>query len=202
MKTANIKKIELDANLLRAATPFSAKSDPRYYLHGIYLDSAGYITATNGHVMFRAPCLEAKELQESLIINIKGTIPAKATKGMMTLIEGEKIGLIEFYNPISAASHSTHEHRAFEIIDGKYPDVEKVIPTGDPIPTPFIGINPDYVSLVSKAEKALGNRYSNAIFKFRGKNTAIEVNIKNHDYNALVIIMPIRIEEDQPEQAA
>lgn len=184
--------LKLCAKSVRAAILFAAKNDVRYYLNGILLDHRGYIVATNGHVMIRIENEECKRLSKDQIIGIKGAkIPAKANY-LDLISDSNKGGFVRF--SVGHGLADIQEARLFEVIDGKYPDIDRVVPTSDLQPTDKIGINPEYVALVGKAQNELSYSGScGAEFKFRGPNNAIEVDIDN-GIKAKIIIMTCRLQ--------
>jgi hypothetical protein len=103
--------MKIQADLLKAAILASAKKDVRYYLNGIMLDGKS-ICATDGHLLFTAPFI--CDLEKETIISFDSSI--QAFKGectidleALTVTDGKRIVKIE-------------------IVDGKYPDVSRVIP--------------------------------------------------------------------------
>lgn len=192
-------KITLPAALLRAASHFQAKDDIRYYLNGILIDPAGYIVATNGHIMIRCECEEAKQISKQTIVQIKGKIPAKAHEAHL-LFYAEEEGVISYsakgYKQPKAVVDARH---FFKVIDGKYPDVDRVIPKTDLEPVDKISFNGAYAGLVGKAAAELKYKSSDIHCQqitpqFRGQNTAICFDVSSADHpNCLAIVMPARI---------
>jgi hypothetical protein len=186
--------IELPAKILNACNFFQARSDVRWYLCGVHIDPAGYMFATNGHILIRFNFDRAKEIGKHIIVSFRGTIPKRAETAILLFASPES-GIIKFKDrlgmPVITQGHDAVA--TFEIIDGKIVDVEKVIPKEKPIKVERIGISPDYVAIVGKASKALGSRYVGAEFIFRGENKPIEVFIPYPEGKAHVIIMPIRL---------
>lgn len=189
-----MKTLSLPARLMRAAMHFQAKGDVRYYLNGIHFDPAGFINATNGHILFRAECEEAKELDAPLILGIQGKIPAKAITANLTISDDNQTGSMWFQDahgkPIMKLG--LKDGRFFEVIDGKFPDVDRVLPKGDPVPTESFGVNSSYMAIVAEAAKAIGISYPIVKVNLRGENEPLEINLKGPELDATVIIMPAR----------
>ncbi|WP_323994746.1 beta clamp domain-containing protein [Aeromonas hydrophila] len=206
----------IPAALVKAAMLFQAKSDVRHYLNGIMITTS-HIVATDGHVMFVSPYESDLRHDEQMIIAIKGKIPAKAHNIELLYDDESNIGVVrcveltpfnmkvrnsitgefEEVKPTAAAVLDSQGHQQcafFHKIDGKYPDWERAVPTGEAIPTERIGINFDFCARVAKACKELGSPYPQCAVNLRGANTAIEVDLQSSQYaGAKAIIMPCAV---------
>lgn len=204
------------AALVKAAMLFQAKNDVRYYLNGIIITKS-HIVATDGHVMFFSPYESDLRPDEQMIIAIKGKISAKAHNLELFYDDERNIGVARcvevtpFYMkvrnritgefddvpPTAAAVLDGQGHQQcafFHKIDGKFPDWERVVPTGEAIPTDRIGINFDFCARVAKACKELGSPYPQCAVNLRGATAAIEVDLQSRHYaGAKVIIMPCAV---------
>ncbi|WP_407160916.1 hypothetical protein [Aeromonas caviae] len=204
------------AALVKAAMLFQAKNDVRYYLNGIMITKS-HIVATDGHVMFVSPYESDLRPDEQMIIAIKGKIPAKTHNLELFYDDESNIGVarcvevtpfnmkvrnritgeFEDVPPTAAAVLDGQGHQQcafFHKIDGKFPDWERVVPTGEVIPTDRIGINFDFCARVAKACKELGSPYQQCAVNLRGAKTAIEVDLQSRHYaGAKAIIMPCAV---------
>lgn len=204
------------AALVKAAMLFQAKNDVRYYLNGIMITKS-HIVATDGHVMFVSPYESDLRPDEQMIIAIKGKIPAKTHNLELFYDDESNIGVarcvevtpfnmkvrnritgeFEDVPPTAAAVLDGQGHQQcafFHKIDGKFPDWERVVPTGEVIPTDRIGINFDFCARVAKACKELGSPYPQCAVNLRGAKTAIEVDLQSRHYDgAKAIIMPCAV---------
>lgn len=204
------------AALVKAAMLFQAKNDVRFYLNGIMITKS-HIVATDGHVMFVSPYESDLRPDEQMIIAIKGKIPAKAHSLELLYDDKSNIGVgrcvemtpfnmkvknritgeLKDVKPTAPAVLDSHGHQQcafFHKIDGKFPDWERAVPTGDLIPTDRIGINFDFCARVAKACKELGSPYAQCAVNLRGARTAIEVDLQNPHYaGAKAIIMPCHV---------
>ncbi|MDR5013456.1 hypothetical protein RF663_04230 [Aeromonas veronii] len=205
------------AALVKAAMLFQAKQDVRYYLNGIMITKS-HIVATDGHVMFVSPYESDMRPDEQMIVAIKGKIPAKAHSLELLYDDESKIGVVrcveakplsmkvrnlitgefEGVTPTAAAVLDSHGHQQcafFHKIDGKYPDWERAVPTGEAIPTERFGINFDFCARVAKACKELGSPFPQCAVNLRGAKTAIEVDLQSRHYaGAKAIIMPCHVD--------
>ncbi|NOX76893.1 MAG: DNA polymerase III subunit beta [Gammaproteobacteria bacterium] len=104
-----------------------AQQDVRYYLNGLLLEVApGRVTsvATDGHRL--ALCAKEVDVQPSDVIQI--IVPRKGVVELAKLVEGED-------SPVEVQVGSNHIKIRFDdyvftskLIDGKFPDYERVIP--------------------------------------------------------------------------
>ncbi|MGU5756795.1 hypothetical protein [Aeromonas caviae] len=204
------------AALVKAAMLFQAKQDVRYYLNGIMITKS-HIVATDGHVMLVSPYESDLRPDEQMIVAIKGKIPAKAHSLDLLYDDESRIGVVrcvemihfnmkvrnritevfEDVPPAPLAVLDSHGHQQcafFHKIDGKYPDWERAVPTGEAIPTDRIGINFDFCDRVAKACKELGSPLPQCAVNLRGATTAIEVDLQSSQYaGAKAIIMPCAV---------
>lgn len=195
---------------------FQAKQDVRFYLNGIYI-THDHIVATNGHTMFVSPYESDMRPEQAMIVAIKGKIPPKAYNLELLYDEETKIGVMRGVEPtpikMKLLNKGTGEFEEqppkamavldamghpqtvfFQMVDGRFPDWRRVIPTGDLVPTDRIGINFGYADLVAKACKELGSKFAACAINLRGPTTSIEVELSSPEYQgAKAIIMPCRL---------
>lgn len=114
-----MKTITMDAQFVRAAQTCQAKKDVRYYLNGICIMPKGKIAGTNGHILYTGQYTDDPEnmVDTNIIISIFGNIPASSETAVFTFSD-EKTGTCETDNK---------KPFLFEVIDGVYPDITKVI---------------------------------------------------------------------------
>lgn len=136
--------ITVDAWKLKAATIFQGKGDIRFYLNGICLLADGRICGTDGHRLFVADC--GFKLPENRIICISGSIPNRDVAEIR--FYGKDTGVIKLFNRWRSPKE---EYRAFSVIDGKYPDIDKVLQLDEPQATSAYGIDATYLASVAKA---------------------------------------------------
>lgn len=186
--------ISLPAKLIKGAMNYQAKTDVRYYLNGVFISQKGFIAATDGQQLFNAECEDAKQLKEDLIVAIQGKVPAKAWKANLVFF-GDNDGYIWYQSSgeKTLKKNNTKECNFFSVIDGKFPDIGKVMPKGKTKAVDTIAVNPSHMATVSKTLKDMGAVYPIVEFKLRGVSDAIEVLLKTPEYNATVLIMPARM---------
>jgi hypothetical protein len=115
-----MKAITVKAELIRAVQACQAKNDYRYYLNGFLLASNGDIVGTNGNILYKSiyisDAVEAVEVDT--IIKIDGKIPLNASSVTFAPID-------EFSGH---ATTDTGKVYPYIVVDGKYPNYERVIP--------------------------------------------------------------------------
>ncbi|MCK4705869.1 MAG: hypothetical protein KAT90_10330 [Gammaproteobacteria bacterium] len=191
MKTPNINEFEIDAKLLRGAQLCQGKCDVRYYLNGICLSKTGYVYGTNGSVLFRAalPDDVKKEIKENWILDIESAIPESAITAKIEFLSDKK-GIITLYKG-GLLNRDEYKHIYFKVIDGKYPEVDKML--SDIVekrePVCHICINPDYIVTAHKVfKKAIG-----FVLNFAGSSSAIHINTSHPSFDSVeMLIMPMR----------
>ena len=118
---------------LLSKTSFSmASQDVRYYLNGMLLEIDGNKingVATDGHrLAFSSAKINAADL------DVRNILPRKAVLELSKLLSPDE-GTVELLIGASYVDIRS-ENLSFtsKLIDGKYPDYDKVFPTGEPLP--------------------------------------------------------------------
>ncbi|QAY18001.1 DNA polymerase III beta subunit [Pseudoalteromonas phage C7] len=183
------REMKIDSCKLRAAQKFAAVNDPRYYLCGIRINGK-HIEATNGHVAVRMD--SDVSTKRDLIVSFKGKIPAKAVETVLTFKKGKETAYHYdgMMNLISA--------QLFDIVDGKFPELDKVIPT-EMTKGEFPNINSIYLKLIHDAFAGGKNDYfgAKAVSYGVGEKVVFKLpSLKNHTFgNPVIIIMPMSEEK-------
>jgi len=177
--------ITLSASVVRAAQQCQASKDIRHFLNGILFAANGDVVATDGHILFKCPdAFDVPDGFTDTIINVDGSIPAGADTVTIYLDSGMA---------------KTDNKKAFtiEIIDGKYPDYQRVIP-----PLPFDcasnvkGFDPVYLAKLAKVypESTVamhsGNHVDSVVFTPYGSVPDVLI-------DSLVVLMPCSLDKDQ-----
>lgn len=179
-----MKNFTLNANQVKAAMHTMAKNDVRYYLNGLLIGNKK-IVSTDGHGMTVVDCESADF--EPKIFAIKGTLLKSASECDFVFI-GDDHGVITTRN---ARGQEQDKVVKFSVVDGRFPDYERVIPKGKPEAVTEIGFNIGYIADVHKVGESLGSKYSAGKFQFHKNCTTIE--ITTFDSKALCVIMTIRL---------
>ena len=179
--------MKIESKLLRAAKCCQAKDDVRFYLNGIHIYK-NIVEATNGHVAVQMTM--KKKIRGNFILNVRGSIPAKA-----------KFTKFEFNKAETIAKHydifgSLIQVSCVDVIDGNFPDVNRIIPT-EFKPVDHVGFNTGYVGIFSKM---FGNsNMGSAKFQFGGETACALLTstngIVNEEFgNPKFLVMPMRID--------
>lgn len=123
--------IEVKAAYLKAALICQAKKDIRFYLNGIFFMPDGRLAATDGHILFNG--FHESELKAGVIVAVMGNVPARFSRAIITLPDpvdgditihiGPKKGTIRYVGDIG----ETVGMGWCELVDGRFPDVDKVM---------------------------------------------------------------------------
>ena len=178
--------MKINSNQLRAAKVCQAKDDVRYYLNGIHIYK-NKIEATNGHIAVQMTM--TNRIKRDLILNIQGPIPKSAKDSVFVFGNDNFVKHYDSFGSLIKIS-------VVDVIDGKFPDVTRVIPTNfKSIPT--IGVETAYLGLFSKMfEQRFGGI---ARLNFTGENgamlmTSTNGNINEEYGNPKFVVMPSRVD--------
>lgn len=195
-------KFILPINAVINAQKCVATQDPRFYLEGFHITKKA-IEATNGHCLYQAIFKDFEypdflpdwrssfELPDSMIVRMKQHIkkPAKKNGCDFVIFEVEESKVIattinQFGEPVGVYLG--------EVVDGRFPDCERVIPTGDPECHKQIGFNSAYLK---RLDQVSDSKYSSVKLKSYGETKAAVFEIIGLDqyYSAIFVIMPIRL---------
>lgn len=80
------------------------------------------------------------------------------------------------------------------IIDGKFPDIDRVIPK-ETSPTDRIGFNASYLADVEKVAKLFNPKWESVVFELNDHTNATVAKLKSYNgEDAKIIVMPMRID--------
>jgi len=181
-------KTTIQASILHASAHCSAVKDIRHYLQGVHVKFFSKLqftaSATNGHMLF-VGVGQAVEVSDSVdLTGLSLIIPIDVVKKIdkkKTLINFEVLGDNRFIL----------DDQIFTPIDGKFPDISRVVPAvidSEQKPSTF---NPEYLV---KAQKALNTYYGSKadtcyLLHQRGDESAV---MHAGADDAQVVIMPLR----------
>jgi DNA polymerase-3 subunit beta len=176
--------LTLSKAALLSALIFQAKKDVRYYLNGICFAPDKKLYSTDGHRAFIGEHDNAY-LTENIIIAIKG---AKVTSFEKAEIDTES-GLVTYLN-----EHGSRVGAGIcEVVDGRFPDIERVISTFKSTPTDEIGFNAGYLADIEKAAKLYNPKFCGIKIKPNGNTAASIVEFNSAFGNGKLVIMPMRL---------
>ena len=170
----------IDAKLVRAAMACQSKgAGNRYMLTGILVAKNGDIVGCDGHALFRGNQVWTENdsvISDDFIIRINGTIPAKA-----------EVVTFKISDNIATASTDNEKMFTCELLEGIYPDYNKVIPSKDS--DQFSSVLNFDATLLARAEKTFGKNAHIAIHH-RGPKESVLVECPKLP-EACLVIMPI-----------
>lgn len=146
-----MKSISIPVNVLKAASLCCSVSDVRYYLQGVMISEQA-IVATDGHILFKQPLGGSNETQY--------IVHCDDLKILFKNLD-KKITHVDFVKLDGTYYFMSGEYKQFAaLIDGKYPDFNRVINSVERALLSSEGIkqirmNHEYLTLISKVTKAL-----------------------------------------------
>lgn len=186
--------IEVTRAQIRAALIFSADKDIRYYLNGIMLHVGecgdARLVATDGHRLAVVKiCDESSATPGEYIIPNE---PLKAVKkasrsssqDLFLTIEGDNFRLVDIpENAILCGAH---------LIDGKFPDYQRVVPMPENMSGAPGTYNPAYLADIQKALIELGDKTGYFSMLQNGETCSCLVVSRARGF--LAVVMPLRAE--------
>lgn len=154
-----------------------AKNDVRYYLNAVYIDSEGFIVATDGHRLF---CDKVQTNQpEGILVDVKGREPAKFSYAEIST----ETNSISFYT----AENGLLASLPIEIVDGRFPDWRRVarVETGK---VEAIGFTMSFLADAAKVAKFY--KKDIAKFEFQDSSRACKVHFSETAY---MMFIPARV---------
>ena len=146
-----MKSISIPVSVLKAASLCCGVNDVRYYLQGVMISEQA-IVATDGNIMFKHPVIGSDEAQY--------IVHCDDLKILFKNLD-KKITHVDFVKLDSAYYFMSGEYKQFvALIDGKYPDFNRVINSAERATLSSEGIKQirmshEYLTLISKVTKAL-----------------------------------------------
>lgn len=162
---------------------FQAKTDPRYYLIGMCFAPDKKLYATDGHRLFIGEH-QTDSVEQNIIVRLKGP---KFTRFEKAEIDTESCVVTYF---------DSFEQRInlglCEIVDGKYPDCNRVIPK-DNVAVTEIGFNAKYLADVEKVAKLYNPKFEAIHIKPNGSTSGSLIEINSLYEKAQIVVMPMRL---------
>ena len=167
-----------------SALLFQAKNDPRYYLIGMCFAPENQLYATDGHRLFIGEH-QTPELTENVIVRLKGP---KFTRFEKATIDTES-GVVTYLDENGLRVNLG----LCEVVDGKYPDAKRVIPTEN-VAVEQIGFNAKYLADVEKVARFYNPRFQSIKIKPNGDTKGSLIEIRNPWESAKIVVMPMRLD--------
>lgn len=189
---------------LEALAVTAARTDLRYYLNGICFMPGGVMASTDGHRLLvinnRDDVNLNADLQDNAIMSIPSKFPTRKYDYAIFDIERGLISYVadrfslDSQESIYQASLTREHVSVTKLIEGRYPDVNRVLPKGDPVAVSQIAFNTGYLADVNKIGKALkSGKFEIANFEFYGATAAAVATISTPFSVAKYVVMPCRV---------
>ena len=190
-----MENINIPIRLLKAALICTAKQDVRWYLTGVAIKD-GAVSSTDGHRMFTCE-IDVPKDYEIIVPRDALTAFLKQVKKEHLDLHAQVIQVKDEVYKLQVVNLKKGEllfvEQLFKPIDGKFPDVKKVIP--DPIKRQECMPYYDWKYLVDfqKIAEILGgsNGYFGLIVTGKNTSSVIDFSLTKFD-NAIGVVMPKR----------
>lgn len=177
-------KLKISKIMLESTHIFRAKADIRYYLNGVCFMPGGKLAATDGFRLFMGQ--HDNELAENAIVSIE---KAPHKRYSYAVCDTDS-GIVEFFND----SDTRAGVALCQLIDGRYPDVERCVPKGTNA-VYRIGFKAGYLADVEKCAKLFNPKWPSVTFELQGNDKAAVATVKSPTgETAKIIVMPMRID--------
>jgi DNA polymerase III sliding clamp (beta) subunit (PCNA family) len=185
---------------LRAARTHAAEKDVRYYLQGVYLDTAaGKVVATDGHRLFAANARGVKSNYPAVIVPNE-TIDAALKQFTGEYARGKSLGAVEVAITIGERDLVTITTPSGEVkgrtLDGRFPEWRRVVPkaedVGDQVPavlnTQYLTDACEALSIARNLSKKAASQHAIRIH-MRGEFPTV---VTDNTIGVLALVMPMR----------
>lgn len=182
---------------LAAASYYMAVKDIRYFLNGILIrpvDGCVEIVATNGHHLFRVRATEDVGIntKESVIIGFDADQLADIRKAKNAK-ENVSFEIKGFEGTMALCKKVS----PIDVVDGTYPDYEKVIPNipaNKPVkPLDVPAVNASYLVTAEKVAKIYSPKYRSVRFRYQGLDGPCVIEFPSTTEDVIVVLMPMRV---------
>jgi DNA polymerase-3 subunit beta len=184
---------------LRAARTHAATNDVRYYLQGVYLDTAaGKVVATDGHRLFVANARGVKSNYPAVIIPNE-TIDAALKQFTGEYARGKSLGAVDVTVTVDESHLAIGTPTGSvtgKALDGRFPEWRRVVPTpdavGDQVPavlnTQYLADACEALSIARNLSKKAASQHAIRIH-MRGEFPTI---VTDNTIGVLALVMPMR----------
>ena len=181
-------KIQVSKDAFLKINAFIKKDDSRYYLQGVYIQTAPtgtYLVATDGHALgvWQDECSGTIE-GDSQIVRIDKTI--------LDAIKKDKLATtLEITKNQVTCGDSTFSNSEGFFVDGTFPDWKRIIPKEAPKDIAQISFNPELLKPFS-----LNNKKSCLAFTFYSDTSPILIHNTQHA-EFFGLVMPVKNTDQQ-----
>ncbi|WP_313020963.1 hypothetical protein [Atlantibacter hermannii] len=175
--------LTVSKNALLSAMIFQAKGDVRYYLNGVCFAPDKKLYSTDGHRAFIGEHT-TEGLDDQVIVTISGP---KVTKFETASIDTDT-GIVSYLDEHGERSSAG----VCKVVDGRFPDVERLRSAHENQPVNEIGFNASYLADIEKAAKLYNPKFCGVKIKPGGSEKVAVVEFNSAFGNGQVLIMPMR----------
>jgi DNA polymerase-3 subunit beta len=184
---------------LRAARTHAAEKDVRYYLQGVYLDTAaGKVVATDGHRLFAANARGVKSNYPAVIIPNE-TIDAALKQFTGEYARGKSLGAVDVTVTVDESHLAIGTPTGSvtgKALDGRFPEWRRVVPTpdavGEHVPavlnTQYLADACEALSIARNVSKKAAGQHAIRIH-MRGEFPTV---VTDNTIGVLALVMPMR----------
>jgi len=188
---------------LRAARTHTAEKDVRYYLQGVYLDTAaGKVVATDGHRLFAANARGVKSNYPAVIVPNE-TIDAALKQFTGEYARGKSLGAVDVTVTVDESHLAIGTPTGSvtgKALDGRFPEWRRVVPkpedVGDQVPavlnTQYLADACEALSIARNLSKKAASQHAIRIH-MRGEFPTI---VTDNTIGVLALVMPMRNDLD------
>jgi hypothetical protein len=184
---------------LRAARTHTAEKDVRYYLQGVYLDTAaGKVVATDGHRLFAANARGVKSNYPAVIIPNE-TIDAALKQFTGEYARGKSLGAVDVTVTVDESHLAIGTPTGSvtgKALDGRFPEWRRVVPkaedVGEHVPavlnTQYLADACEALSIARNLSKKAAGQHAIRIH-MRGEFPTV---VTDNTIGVLALVMPMR----------
>jgi hypothetical protein len=184
---------------LRAARTHTAEKDVRYYLQGVYLDTAaGKVVATDGHRLFVANARGVKSNYPAVIVPNE-TIDAALKQFTGEYARGKSLGAVDVTVTVDESHLAIGTPTGSvtgKALDGRFPEWRRVVPkaedVGEHVPavlnTQYLADACEALSIARNVSKKAAGQHAIRIH-MRGEFPTI---VTDNTIGVLALVMPMR----------
>lgn len=176
---------------LKEALNFAAKRDVRYYLAGVQIrkskNGQTVIDATNGHYLYSAVSGDGESSGDPIILSREFIESVPQSVFVCICDDGSAYTEIDVSAKRTLSQFIPQSYKSGVLIDGKYPDVSRVIPKFEDL---SVGMNIEQISseYLIKGLKIFDKR-GKGFSGVRCLSDKDRVLITNHNFSKIFIIM-------------
>lgn len=184
---------------LRAARTHAAEKDVRYYLQGVYLDTAaGKVVATDGHRLFAANARGVKSNYPAVIVPNE-TLDAALKQFTGEYARGKSLGAVDVTVTVDESHIAIGTPTGSvtgKALDGRFPEWRRVVPkaedVGDQVPavlnTQYLADACEALSIARNLSKKAASQHAIRIH-MRGEFPTV---VTDNTIGVLALVMPMR----------